>query len=95
MCGPFGTVVVFQTIEYGAVVSSAPRIAPSSMNCTPTTASLSVAFAVTLIVPLTFPLAGAVTETVGGVVSPESGAGFSRMNEPSDGTPLVSTRKSR
>ena len=35
----------------------------------------------TLIVPLTLPGGGAVTDTVGGVVSPESGAGFSRMND--------------
>src|SRR4029077_18244367 len=49
---------------------SAPRFAPSSRNCTPLTPTLSVAAAVTNNVPLTVdPAAGAVTDTVGGVVS--------------------------
>ena len=29
--------VVFQGTEYGELVSSAPRLAPSSLNCTPRT----------------------------------------------------------
>ena len=67
-CGPFDTVNVFQTSEYGALVSSTPRFAPSNLNCTPTTATLSEALAVTLtLAPETVaPFAGAVTETVGG-----------------------------
>src|SRR5205085_1583273 len=57
-------------IEYGAAVSSAPRFAPSSVNCTPATATLSLPVAVTVTVPLTVaPAAGAVTDTVGAVVS--------------------------
>jgi len=33
VCDPFEAVVVFQDVEYGeAVVSSAPRLAPSSLN---------------------------------------------------------------
>ena len=52
------------------MVSSAPRFAPSSLNCTPATLTLSDAVAVTVTVPETVaPAAGAVIETVGGVVS--------------------------
>src|SRR2546426_4939427 len=62
--------VVFQEREYGAVVTSAPRFAPSSLNCTPTTPTLSVAVAETVIVPeMVAPADGAVSATVGGVVS--------------------------
>ncbi len=51
-------------------MSRTPRFAPSSWNCTLATPTLSLAFAVTETVPLTVaPLAGAVIETVGGVVS--------------------------
>ena len=46
-------------------------MAPSSLNCTALTATLSVALAETVIVPLTVaPFAGAVMLTIGGVVSP-------------------------
>src|SRR2546422_664513 len=63
-------VVVFQERGYGAVVISAPRLAPSSLNWTPTTPTLSVALAETEIVPeIVAPLAGAVMETVGSVMS--------------------------
>jgi hypothetical protein len=59
-------------MEYGATVSSAPRLAPSSLNCTPATPVLSKAVAETLMLPETVELAmGAVRETVGGVVSEE------------------------
>ena len=52
------------------VASSAPRGAPSSRNCTPATATLSDAVADTVTVPETvLPVAGAVTATVGAVVS--------------------------
>src|SRR5439155_40558 len=47
---PLGTVVVFQETEYGATRSSAPRLAPSSLNCTPTTPTLSAAAAETVTV---------------------------------------------
>src|SRR5436190_2815572 len=32
VCEPFAAVVVFHVVEYGADVSSAPRLAPSSLN---------------------------------------------------------------
>src|SRR6266853_2066750 len=70
VCEPLLAAVVFQEIEYGALVSSAPRLAPSILNCTPTTPTLSEALAVTLVVPETVaPEAGDVTLIVGGVVS--------------------------
>src|SRR5437870_2802092 len=68
---PFEAVVVFQTTEYGAAVSSAPRLIPSTLNCTPATPTASVAVAdmVTLVPETVAPLAGAVSAEVGGVVS--------------------------
>ena len=48
VCVPFGIVVVFHITLYGAPVSSAPRLAPSSLNCTPATPTLSVALAETV-----------------------------------------------
>ena len=42
---------VSQLNEYGAMVSSAPTLAPSTLNCTPATATLSAALAVRLTVP--------------------------------------------
>src|SRR5262249_36105925 len=70
VCVPLLVVVVFHEIVYGAVVSRVPRLAPSNWNCTLATPTLSEAVAVTLRVPETVvPLAGPVTETVGGVVS--------------------------
>ena len=70
VCGPFEAAVVSHATEYGFVVSSVPKFVPSSRNCTPATAVLSAADAVTFTVCDTVaPLAGAVSETVGGVVS--------------------------
>src|SRR5438552_17420971 len=70
LCEPLLAVVVFQETEYGATVTSAPRFAPSSLNCTPTTPTLSVALAATVIVLATVaPAVGAVIETAGGGVS--------------------------
>src|SRR5207253_1723480 len=67
---PFALKVVFQDIEYGAVDTSAPKLAPSSLNCTPATPTLSAALAETVTAPATVaPAAGAVIDTVGGVVS--------------------------
>src|SRR5207247_4553039 len=67
---PLTASVVFQEREYGAAVTSAPRFAPSSLNCTPTTPTLSVALAETITVPeMVDPADGSVIETVGGVVS--------------------------
>src|SRR4051812_18524304 len=67
---PLAPASVFQLTEYGAAVSSAPRLTPSSLNCTPTTAMLSAAFALTATAPSTVaPAAGALMETVGTVPS--------------------------
>ena len=70
VCVPLLAVALFQEVEYGAVVTSAPSDAPSSRNWTPATPTLSLALAETVTVPDTVaPLAGAVMETVGGVIS--------------------------
>src|SRR5437867_11305247 len=53
LCVPLLAAMVAHKMAYGAVVSSAPRFAPSSLNCTPTTPTLSVALAETVIVPAT------------------------------------------
>src|SRR2546426_557345 len=83
VCDPSGTAAVFQLMEYGEAVSWAPRFVPSSLNCTPATALLSLAVAVTVIVPETVaPEAGLVIATVGGLVSP-------------GGTEYVTRRKGR
>src|SRR5206468_12920351 len=67
---PPAAVVVSHAIAYGADVSSAPRTAPSSLNWTPTTPPVSLAFALTEIVPDTVAFAaGAVIDTDGGVAS--------------------------
>ena len=51
-------------------MSSAPRFAPSSLNCTPATPTSSAALAVTATLAETVaPAVGAVIDTVGGVVS--------------------------
>src|SRR5882762_5252876 len=70
VCEPLLAVSVFHGAEYGAVVASAPVLTPSTLNCTPTTPTLSEAFAVMVIVrePVA-PWAGEVTETDGGVWS--------------------------
>ena len=61
---------MFHGTKYGADVTSAPKFAPSSLNCTPATATLSLAVALTVVGPETVaPCAGAVTATVGGVLS--------------------------
>ena len=64
-------VVVFQTTEYGGIVTGLPRAAPSSRNWTLATTTLSAAVAETAtLAPLTVdPLVGAVIDTVGGIVS--------------------------
>src|SRR5256712_12585860 len=66
----FVAVGVGQEIVYGAAGTSAPRLTLSSLNCTPTMPTLSVALAEAVILPKTVaPAAGAVIETVGGVTS--------------------------
>ena len=70
LCAPFGTLPDGQLAEYGAVVSSALRLPPSILNCTPTTPTLSEAFAARVTEPDTVaPAAGLVSPTVGAVVS--------------------------
>ena len=59
----------FQLTSYGAVVSSAPSGAPSSVNCTPATPMSSDAAAATLTLPATVPAPGCVMATVGAAVS--------------------------
>ncbi|PYO01106.1 MAG: hypothetical protein DMD91_08905 [Candidatus Rokuibacteriota bacterium] len=61
---------VSQETVYGAAATGAPRFAPSSLNWTLVTPTLSVAVADTLTGPVTFaPAVGAVIETLGGAVS--------------------------
>jgi hypothetical protein len=63
------SVVVFSDREYGAVVSAAPLLTPSTRNCTLAMPIVEDAVAVTEIVALTVaPFAGEVIETVGGAV---------------------------
>ena len=70
LCLPFTNVVVFNDCEYGAAATAVPRFVPSTWNCTLATPTLSLALAETVTVPATVaPLAGAVIDTVGGVVS--------------------------
>src|ERR1051326_1081198 len=72
VCDALLAAVVSHEVAYGAVAASAPRFAPSSLNWTPTTFTLSDAVAVTVVVPETVaPFAGAVTATDGGVLSLE------------------------
>src|SRR5687767_7572123 len=74
---PLVSRVEFNVTEYGAAFSSAPRLAPSSLNCTPVTPMLSVTVALTLTdEPETVALAaGAEIATVGAVVSDAGGGG--------------------
>src|SRR5689334_16878475 len=67
VCVPFAVSVEFQAMLYGLVVSSAPTLTPSILNCTPATLMLSLAVAdtVTALPEMFAPLAGAVSATVG------------------------------
>src|SRR3954465_11005187 len=81
-CEPFDAVVESQVTLYGLAASTAPRFAPSSLNCTPVTATLSLAVAETAtVLPVTVvPFAGAVIDTVGGATSGALSALISTMN---------------
>src|SRR3954447_15827443 len=69
-CEPLVAVDVSQLIAYGCAVTSGPNSAPSSRNCTPTTAISSDASAAATTIPLTVcPFAGAVIDTAGAVAS--------------------------
>src|SRR3954462_10750197 len=68
VCTPLTTASVFQDIVYGEAVTSEPRLAPSSLNCTPATPTSSDADAETATAPLTAaPSTGAVSVTLGAV----------------------------
>ena len=70
VCVPTVALALFQATAYGAAVTSGPRFAPSSLNWTPATPTLSVAVAEMVSVPAVVdPDAGAVMETVGEIVS--------------------------
>src|SRR4051794_16603781 len=70
VCAPLLPAWVSQGTEYGAVVSGEPIVVPSTLNVTLATATLSLALAVTLVVPTTVaPASGAVIDTVGAVES--------------------------
>src|SRR5689334_22810841 len=70
VCAPLCAVVLSQATCQGALVTSAPRFVPSSLNCTPATPTLSAALATTVTVPETSaPATGELIETDGGVVS--------------------------
>ena len=69
-------VAVSHWMEYGDEVSSAETFAPSSLNCTPATPTLSVALAVMVVIPVTVPAAGCEIVTTGADVSPVFPPGF-------------------
>jgi hypothetical protein len=70
VCGPLVAVRVFHESVYGAVLSSEPRLAPSSLNWTPTTPTSSDAVALSVVVSESVaPAAGAVSVVVGAVRS--------------------------
>jgi hypothetical protein len=68
---PLEVAVLSHAIEYGEEVSSLPTLTPFALNCTPTTPTVSDAFAesVTDEPEMVAPFDGAVIETVGGLLS--------------------------
>src|SRR4026207_1956806 len=66
---PSDRVVLSQLKVYGNTGRSGLTGVPFTLNCTPATATLSDAFAVSGTMPDTSPAAGAVIDTVGGVTS--------------------------
>src|SRR5438132_7883952 len=91
VCAALVAVVVSHERAYGATITSAPRLAPSSLNCTPTTPTLSEALADTVTEePDTVALlAGAEMETVGKVVSPGAESLSAMMTVALLGEPMV------
>src|SRR5207247_9851995 len=72
-CKPGAPVHVSQEMAQGGAVTAAPRLAPSSWNCTLSIQTSSLAAAETVILPTTWePPAGAVIATTGGTVSPSA-----------------------
>src|SRR5439155_884593 len=101
-CAPLTAVAVSQGTAKGAAASSAPRATSSSRNWTPATPTLSEAAADTVTVPATVdPAAGAVTDTLGGVVSGAARvvsvkkllAGATKENDPLFTTTLATGKK--
>jgi hypothetical protein len=92
---PLVVVVVSQITVYGAVATGSPIGFPSRRNCTLVTPTLSEAEAeMVVVVPETVaPLAGAVSETVGGWVSVCGPPILICL--PIEGTPFESTSHSR
>lgn len=96
---PSATPVVFQEIEYGAVMSSLPITVEPTLKVTPATATLSEAVADKVTVPETVvSFECEVIETVGGVVSEDVGGGGGRGTGGGEDNPvtcakLVSTSK--
>src|SRR2546430_10783310 len=92
---PLPVLAVFQEIVYGAAVTSAPKLTPSSLNCTPTTPTLSEALALTATAAATVEAAaGAVIATLGGAPStllplPTSGAEAARLPAASRATAVT------
>ena len=70
VCAPVAEPAAFHVTVYGACVSSAPILVPSTLNFTPATPRASVALADTMTDPVTVaPATGDVNTTTGGVVS--------------------------
>src|SRR2546430_15241788 len=76
---PLPVLAVFQEIVYGAAVTSAPKLTPSSLNCTPTTPTLSEALA------LTATAAATVEAAAGAAVAPAGGAASTVLTLPTRG----------
>jgi hypothetical protein len=70
-CTPEVVFAVSHWMEYGEEVSSPEMFAPSSLNCTPATPTLSDAVAVMVVMPVTAPAVGCEIVTTGAVVSLE------------------------
>jgi hypothetical protein len=71
VCEPSVTDVLSQVVVYGETLIAAPMLAPSTLNCTFDSETLSeaVEVSVTAVPPTVAPLEGTVKETVGGVLS--------------------------
>src|SRR5262249_3159061 len=96
LCGPSAVVVVFQSAPYGSVVSSGPRLVPSTLNWTPATPTLSPASATRATVPATVaPVDGLVSNAVGGVVSPTGASVVNVRSGESARLPAASADRTR
>src|SRR5258708_6660297 len=80
VCEPLLAAVVFHEIEYGALVSSAPRLAPSSLNWTPATTRDPTMLTLAL------------TGTVPATVDPEAGEVIVTTKLPGGGSSCAKAR---